>query len=784
VRLRERRPLAIFASSGDDERRRRPADVFTLCFGIAVVFASALDHDHPSPVTNEAVAFLHSLPDWVKSFMAGLVAASSVFVAVVFLLAVIAADRRGLVRDLLVGAAVAIAAIVLTSALVEQDWPTVKGAFDGDGARFPVTRVALLTALVLIASPHLIKPMRRLGHIAVVVTVVGALALQFGTTAQALGGFGLGLAVAALIHLWFGSPAGAPSLYHVHEALDAIGVRVSRLRPLRPSEPGPLVLVAEDDHGDVVVVKVLGRDAADTQLLAKTWRFLWYRDSGPLIVSRLQQVEHEAVATFLVAREGAHVPDVVAMTTTDRGDAVLVMKPPSGLTSMVHWDERHLDDAWRQLVSLRAAGVAHGSLDATTLDIDGSDSVVVTQLNTATVSAAPELFCRDVAAMLTLTAISLGVDAAVPLAAHAIGSDDLAAAVPYIQPAALTPWLRRAARRSKLDFDELRNGIADHLGAEKPDLVQLTRVTAGKVVMTALTVVGFWFIISRLADVDFNALWDSLKGATWGWVLAALLMGQLARVAQAVSTIGATQHELPLGPTVAMQFALTFINVAVPSTAAKVAVEMRYYQKQGAPRTQALTAGMIDSFSGFLGQIIILIITLGFGAASLDFDFSQLSLDVDAGRVLALAFVVLVIGAVSLFAIARLRHWVFDFVRQAVDAIRSLKSAKRVLLLFGGNMAGEVIFASTLGFAALAVGYHISLPNLLAVNVLVGLFAGLMPLPSVGVTEAAITAGLMAVGLPQADALAAAIIYRCCTFYLPPLWGYLALRWLTRNDFL
>ena len=67
---------------------------------------------------------------------------------------------------------------------------------------------------------------------------------------------------------------------------------------------------------------------------------------------------------------------------------------------------------------------------------------------------------------------------------------------------------------------------------------------------------------------------------------------------------------------------------------------------------------------------------------------------------------------------------------------------------------------------------------------LVGLFAGLMPLPSIGITEAAFTAGLMAVGLPQADALAAAIIYRFCTFYLPPAWGYVALRWLTNNDFL
>src|SRR5262249_40838393 len=154
----------------------------------------------------------------------------------------------------------------------------------------------------------------------------------------------------------------------------------------------------------------------------------------------------------------------------------------------------------------------------------------------------------------------------------------------------------------------------------------------------------------------------------------------------------------------------------------RVGVEMRYYQKQGAPSSQALTAGVIDSFSGFIGQIIILIITLGFGAASLNFDFSQLQFDVDGGQVLAVALIVLVFGGLMLIVLARVRRWVVEFLKQGWDAVRSLKSPRRVLLLFGGNMAGEVVFASVLGASALAVGYHVSLANLLAVNVLVSLF--------------------------------------------------------------
>jgi uncharacterized membrane protein YbhN (UPF0104 family) len=53
----------------------------------------------------------------------------------------------------------------------------------------------------------------------------------------------------------------------------------------------------------------------------------------------------------------------------------------------------------------------------------------------------------------------------------------------------------------------------------------------------------------------------------------------------------------------------------------------------------------------------------------------------------------------------------------------------------------------------------------------------------IGVAEAGLTAGLVAVGVPEATALAAALIHRLLTYYLPPVWGYFSLRWLGRHGF-
>jgi uncharacterized membrane protein YbhN (UPF0104 family) len=52
-----------------------------------------------------------------------------------------------------------------------------------------------------------------------------------------------------------------------------------------------------------------------------------------------------------------------------------------------------------------------------------------------------------------------------------------------------------------------------------------------------------------------------------------------------------------------------------------------------------------------------------------------------------------------------------------------------------------------------------------------------------GVAEAGYTAGLQAIGVPSAIAVSTALMFRAVTFYIPPLWGSLAMRWLRRHEY-
>ena len=70
---------------------------------------------------------------------------------------------------------------------------------------------------------------------------------------------------------------------------------------------------------------------------------------------------------------------------------------------------------------------------------------------------------------------------------------------------------------------------------------------------------------------------------------------------------GRRREPLPLGPTVALQFATCYINLTVPSSAGRVALTTRYFQRNGVPVATALSAGFIDTLSQTLIQITIFV---------------------------------------------------------------------------------------------------------------------------------------------------------------------------------
>jgi uncharacterized protein (TIRG00374 family) len=150
---------------------------------------------------------------------------------------------------------------------------------------------------------------------------------------------------------------------------------------------------------------------------------------------------------------------------------------------------------------------------------------------------------------------------------------------------------------------------------------------------------------------------------------------------------------------------------------------------------------------------------------------------------------VLAVTALVVLVVPRLRRYVFDVVRttirEAFGVLRGLRSPRRLAMLFGGNLASELLFALALGVIVQAFGYSLGLHELLFINLTVSLLAGMVPIPGgVGVTEGGLIFGLSSFGVPQEAAFAAVMLYRLSTFYAPPIWGFFSLRWLERKRYL
>jgi uncharacterized protein (TIRG00374 family) len=112
-----------------------------------------------------------------------------------------------------------------------------------------------------------------------------------------------------------------------------------------------------------------------------------------------------------------------------------------------------------------------------------------------------------------------------------------------------------------------------------------------------------------------------------------------------------------------------------------------------------------------------------------------------------------------------------------------LDDPARLVRIFGGQALTQVLSALALGAALHAVGGVASMAALLIVCTLASLLGGLAPVPGgMGVMESTYIAGLTLLGVPEDVAIAATLLYRLCTAYLPPIWGWLSLVWLRRHE--
>ncbi len=781
----------VFAAPAEDPRARRPVDGFVLGICVLLALLAGWTHDAPSDFDQRALElFSGRLPGWLSAILTfGFVLGGVYSIGLLVAILVFGNGRRAVARDMVLAVLAAFCLAVAVSWAISGEWPQLLPELAGRDRRpaYPVVRLAVAFALLTVASPYLSLPMRTIGRRLLATMVVAAVVLGYGTVSAVVGGVAIGIGAASLVRLIFGSGVGIPSKARIAQTLEECGIDAGVELTYLDRQPVGHTLLRADDDGRTWLVKVFGRDAADAAIATRLWRAMWFTDlDNSITASGLQQVEHESLMLLEGARQELAVPQLVGWGRGDAGDAIVVTSwldaPRLADLDSVDVDDAALASCWELLDDFHGAGIAHRKLDAN-LVLVSPTSAAFDDLSGSVIAPSASVRAADIAQLVVATAVSVGPQRAIDAARAGLDDDRLAEALPLVQRTALSSTLQGQAKAADLDLKQFRADLAEAIGVESPEPAQLARVTWGTVGMLVLAFFAFSALIGTLADIGFETIVDELSTASLSWVVTAFVLAQMTNVGEWVSLTGLVQRPVPFGPTILFRYSLSFVSLAVPSEAGAIAMNIRYMRKLGVPAANAIAQGPFLTVVSKGLDIILLLLASRVVGASITLD------DFDPGPILNVVLLVVVLavaGIVVTLVVPSIRNRIVPPIREAFSSISSsLRDPRRLVRIVGGSLASRLLFAMTLSASVSAYGNSISFTEAVFVNSAVSLLVGFMPVPGgIGVGEAALTAGLTLVGVPEGAAFAAALTHRLVTTYLPPVAGFFTTRWLTARDYL
>ncbi|WP_344593961.1 flippase-like domain-containing protein [Actinomadura vinacea] len=600
-----------------------------------------------------------------------------------------------------------------------------------------------------------------------------------------------------------GTPNPRPPGLAVVAALERLGLRTLRARRLSDDEDevrryGVRIAHSPDavptDGSGVALprgdwqleVSVLDRDQQTAGVLYRVWRLVRLREAAPRrpVRSLRRSLEQESLMAYAVDAAGARTPRLVGTSEVGTEAALVAYEyvpgrrlddvPDEDLTDAV------LTDVWGQLKRLQSARLAHRRLEGGAFLISERGRAYLIDLRSGEIAAGDLTLRLDLAQLLTTLALRVGPERAVHTAARVLGEKALAAAVPLLQRVALSRDTRAALRHDRELLTRIREQIV-RLGPEgEAPPIRLERFRPRTIFSIVALTVAAYIVVPQLSSVDPVQL---VAGAKWWWMGVALGAAALTYLAAAFMLMGFVPEKLPLGRTVLVQVAASFVKLVAPAAVSGVALNTRYLQRSGVRPGPAVASVGASQLMGMAMHILLLIlfgfITGSTGNATRDLAPSRTIVIV----LLALAVltaITLTIPRVRRFATRRLKSMFSGVVPRLVDV---LQSPKKIITGLGGSLLLTVAFVVCLDASVRAFGESLPWTAVVVVFLTANAVGSAAPTPGgLGAVETALTVALTISGLTAEAATSAVLLFRLLTLWLPVLPGWAAFAYLQRKE--
>jgi len=283
-------------------------------------------------------------------------------------------------------------------------------------------------------------------------------------------------------------------------------------------------------------------------------------------------------------------------------------------------------------------------------------------------------------------------------------------------------------------------------------------------IVIGLAALGFavHIILPQVKELP-DAIQQAQKGSFW-WLLAALGVSLIGYLGGAVSLRGSLEQTIPLWPATETTLATAFTGLLAPQGLGALTTNLHFLDKQGVPSAVGGTAVGLNAIAGVFVHMASLIIAVAVYGRSL---LGDVRVPPRWELLVAALVVAIVVGAIVWSPFGQ-RKVLPQVVKSGRALGATLRHAVRAVQLFGGSALITFSNALALTFALDAFGRTIPSGKVIAVYLVGAAIASIAPTPGgLGALEAALVAGLTAVGNPAGTAVGGVLVFRLLTFWLP-----------------
>jgi uncharacterized protein (TIRG00374 family) len=520
----------------------------------------------------------------------------------------------------------------------------------------------------------------------------------------------------------------------------------------------------------------------------RTYRYLRLKNIGDErpFSSLRRSVVHEALVSHQARDVGVGTPRMRAIAEVGE-DSILIVYEMVEARRLDHMhgeevSDQTLHELWGHVTCLREHRIAHRDLRSANVLVDGDEKPWLTGFSFSAIAASDDELDGDVAQLLAALSLTVGADRSVAGAVETLGPETVGAALPRLQPNALSDATRAALKEHPGLLEELQDTVARRCAVAEPTYLPLERISKQRIFTTVMLVAVTYFLLPQLADLP--GVVREIGAANWSWVPLVLLFSALTYVAAALAIGGAVPTRLRAVPTLLTQLAASFASNLAPAGVGGMALNVRYLRKSGVDGPVAASSVGLNAAAGFaahIGLMVVFFVWAGRSAVS--------SISLPDWPIVVIGGAALAVIAVTAVAIPATREWLatklVPVLGRAFSGLAAvIRSPGKIALLLGGSAALTLSYVLAAYFATVAFGGGLSLAQVGAVYLAGSAIATVAPTPGgLGALEAAVIAGLVGAGMSSSDAVPAVFLFRLATYWLPILPGWFAFNHLRRADF-